>query len=440
MKIHKNWNDHDREYLKSTYKMNEDAFNQLATMLSNKEQFVIKEIIKKFDNYAKPPTKFYEHLLTLNGEYEKRNSAYYKNLMKGLKSKMTVMNKEMIKYRQGFQCNLCNWRNHGFYNPQSLTVTYSSKFCLGMILKFVDTLWEKFGEVYRFINIMDEFMFLISGKRLIEQVDHAIFHRYIMILKKCRADNTKIENCSDVCREFNLNRFNYMWDGEAVVIKLFLKNYSDLWEKLGSDATMTTLFNFRKEQWSSDKLSKFISEESVISQQFVEPPFLANQKKNSFDLDFKTSSAKSFVEHFHPTNSVQIETLDDELSSYSLYKMNDPPVDISQFLIVFDPNTGIDLTKDSEQMNFDTSVDQILALLNTSGGNVKTLDEVIDDPVKVLMRDCQITDIASFVNDPYMEFAQIVKPKKPKVAGERSLKSAGRIAGFLAALTALLLV
>ena len=121
--------------------------------------------------------------------------------------------------------------------------------------------------------------------------------------------------------------------------------------------------------------------------------------------------------------------------------MVEPPVDISKFLIVFDPNTGIDLKKDSAEMNFDASVDQILALLNTSGGDVKSLNEIIDNPVKLLMKDVQIIDIADFINDPYIEFAKVVKPPPKKKQNERGLSSAGRfLASIFTSLLALIVL
>lgn len=439
MKIHKNWNQNDKNNLEGVYDTNLQSFKQLGTVLKDKGQFAMKDIIRKFETYAKPPETFMNHLINVVGEYDKRSPAWYTDKMKTTETKLLTLNKEMIKYRQGFLCNLCNWRNHQFYNPQSMTVTYNQKFCLELAIKNIDLLWDKYGEIFRFVNIMDELLLLFSGKRMIDPIDHAIYHRYAIIIDKCKKDTSKIENCADVCREFNLNKFTYMWDGEAAVIKMFMTRYKDDFEKLADEKLMMTLFQFRKEQWSQSKLSKFIKDESVLSSKAMDPPGSKDMKKNSFDLEFKSAASKNFVEHFHPTNSVQIETLDDELSSYSLYRMIDPPIDISKFLIVFDPNTGINLKKDSEEMNFNVSVDQILALLNSSGGDVKSLNEIIDEPVKILMKDVQIIDIADFISNPYIEFAKVVKPPPKKPAGGRSLSSASRLVAQMLTVLFLLL-
>jgi hypothetical protein len=232
-----------------------------------------------------------------------------------------------------------------------------------------------------------------------------------------------------------------MFDGETAVIKKFMKSYEELWKKLEDPKDMLSLFNYRKEEWTQSKLKKFLDDQSVLSPRFSDSTAQTEANKNSFDLEFKGNAAKNFVEHYHPTNSVQIETLDDELSSYALYRMVEPPVDISKFLIVFDPNTGIDLKKDSVDMNFEATVDQMLALLNTSGGDIKSLNEIIDDPVKLLMKDIQIIDIADFINDPYIEFAKVVKPAPKKKKDGRSLSSAGRfLASVVASLIALMVL
>ena len=82
----------------------------------------------------------------------------------------------------------------------------------------MDLLWDKYGVIFALINIMDEFYYLISGRGLLEDPDHIIFNRYIKILKKCKEDSSKMENCKEVCQELNINRYTYMWDGEPELI------------------------------------------------------------------------------------------------------------------------------------------------------------------------------------------------------------------------------
>lgn len=68
--------------------------------------------------------------------------------------------------------------------------------------------------------LLDEFIYLVSNQRLIKyDADRAILHKYKIITNKCKAD----PKCFDVCKEYNMNKFSYMFDGEGLFIKGFLK-------------------------------------------------------------------------------------------------------------------------------------------------------------------------------------------------------------------------
>ena len=423
MKIHKTWNQVNKEYFQATYRGSRDSFEKMSSILLSKEDFVVKKIVEKFKESMKPPEAFLEHLDDLVGEYNKRDAKFYSDLMTQIRPKMSALHTELKSYRQSLFCTLCDWRSHSYFNPQSLTLQYSGPFCLDLVGKYIDMMWDKYGEIFKLITIMDEFMFLISGQRLILEEDSRTFIKYVAIIDRCRMDNTKIASCADVCREFNLNKFTYLWDGEPKVIALLADNYDKLWAVMNDEIRLQQLFLFRHQDWGKDKLAQFIAIDSTLSKNqgiLAE----AGMRKNTFELNFKSSNVKNFYEYKHPTNTVQIETLDEELSSYSLYKMIDPPIDVSTFMIVFDPVTGLNPTKDAKDMNFEMTVDQLLALLHSSGTNIAALNEVVDKPVTEIMTDITITDIADFINNPFIEFARIVKPPKKK---PRSLMTSSRL-------------
>ena len=441
MKIHKAWNEFNKETVKSSYRDGAKSYELLDPVISAKDQYDLKAIIKKFEQYAKPSSNFMNHLTNIVGEYNNMATKDIKAAWTNSKGPLEkLFTDKMVKYRQAFFCNLCDWRNHIFYNPQSLTITYAQKFCTDLIPSSIDALSLKYQVVFRYINIMDEFMFLISGQRLLDPVDHAIFHRYAIITKKCQDDPKTISNCNEICRELNLNCYNYMWDGEGKVLRAFLEKYYALWQNLLDDANMTKLFSYRQEAWSTETLSQFVSQDSVLSKLAKLSPAMRNQRKNQFDLEFKSGGVKTFVEYQHPTYSTQVESLDDELSSFNLYKMAEPPVDICQFSILFDTSSGINLDKDSQEMNFDISIDQLLALLHTKGGDVKALDEIIETPVSDILKKIVITDIAGFINNCYIDFAD-VETVKPKASGMvRGLKHVGIIAAFKVTLAFILML
>lgn len=424
MKIHKTWNQVNREYIQSTYRTSRDSFEKLGAILLSKDDFILKNFVDRFQTAMRPSEAFVNHLTDLIGEYNKRDSKFYSDLMNNMRPKMAVLHGDLRNFRQSLFCTLCDWKSHQHFNPQSLTLQYSQPFCMAMIAKYVDMLWDKYGEIFRLLSVMNEFMFLISGQRLMVTDDSQIFMRYVAILDRCRLDNTKIASCADVCREFNINKFNYMWDGEPKMINTFVDNYDRFWAIMNDNVRLNQLFLYRAQDWTRESLAQFIAAESVMSRTQAA---LAQQgiRKNTFDLQFKSSNVKNFFEYKHPTNTVQIETLDEELSSYSLYKMIDPPIDVSTFMIIFDPVSGLNPINDSKEINFEMTVDQLLALLHASGTNIAALNEVIDKPVTDIMTDITITDIADFINNPYIEFARIVKP--PRKIASRTLLSAMRM-------------
>jgi len=403
MKIHKTWTQVNREYIQSTYRTSRDSFEKLGSILLAKDDFVLKGIVDQFRTAMSPPDAFINHLGDLVAEYNKRDAKFYSGMMNQLRPKMAALHVDLRQFRQSLFCTLCDWKSHSFFNPQSMTLQY--------------------GEIFRLLTIMDEFMFLISGQRLMPVEDSRTFLRYTAIIDRCRLDNTKIASCADVCREFNINKFNYMWDGEPKLITTFVDNYDRFWAIMNDNVRLNQIFVFRTQEWTKERLAQFISTESVISKNMGAMAQIGI-RKNTFDLNFKSSSVKNFYEYKHPTNSVQIETLDEELSSYSLYKMIDPPIDVSKFMIIFEAASGLNPQKDGEEMNFEMSVDELLALLHSSGTSIAALNEVIDKSVADIMTDITITDIADFINDPFIEFARIVKPPKKNA---RNLMSAGTL-------------
>jgi hypothetical protein len=52
------------------------------------------------------------------------------------------------------------------------------------------------------------------------------------------------------------------------------------------------------------------------------------------------------------------------------------------------------------------------------------------------MKDIQIVDIADFINNPFIEFAKVVKPAPKKPNNDRSLKTADRL--FMSAIAFLI--
>ncbi len=131
----------------------------------------------------------------------------------------------------------CDWHNHNFINLESLTVTYSEKFCFDIVKFFLDPITDKYLEIMKMLMLLDEWVFFTTGKRLMASAtDRAIYKKYIIITQRCVSDPNKLANCMDFCREFNVNKFSYMFDGELKPIDNYLDNFTKFFDQFKSDA------------------------------------------------------------------------------------------------------------------------------------------------------------------------------------------------------------
>lgn len=76
--------------------------------------------------------------------------------------------------------------------------------------------------MFKLALVLDEYVFLVSHKRLIRfRSDRAILHKYIILMKKCKK-NPNHSMCDTVCEQYNFNKFTYFMDGEGAFIKDFI--------------------------------------------------------------------------------------------------------------------------------------------------------------------------------------------------------------------------
>lgn len=415
MKMHKLWANHGFTHITSTHTLNQAAFTKLRNVISYKDKINYKKIYDLFKDNASPkPSEFYlNHLQKVMVEIGKRNEAYLKNLMTTLPKRLQALQNEMRHLRKAFLCSMCDWHNHRYFNAESMTLTYAAPFCTSLIQKYLDLFADKYVDVVKFLLNLDEFYYLITHDRLMSSpMDRAIFRRFALLIDKCKKNPTQLSECADLCKEFSMNNFSYLFDGESTVWDDYNTAFNRVRDALvGDDKEIIKLFTLRKQDWSMKRLDSFANNHSVLSQTLTDDPKNAKRKRNSFNLDFKSQAVKTFVERTHPVSSIQVETLDDELSSITLYKLADDPVDITKFMILLDTKGGINLFKDARRMNFESTAEQLIALIHSKGGDPNRLDEIIDDSVKDMLKEIQITDIAGFVTDYKLEYDKIAKSK-----------------------------
>ena len=152
-------------------------------------------------------------------------------------------------------------------------------------------------------------------------------------------------------------------------------------------------------------------------------------KKNKYNLQFKSQSVQSYIEKKTKSHTIQIDGLDDELDSFRLYKMSEPPMDLTKFMVLIEKH-GIDLYREANGTNLDSTAEQILALIHAKGDNVKCLDEVIEEDVKVILKGLNIGRMNGIINDYDLEFDRLITKKRPK-----KIKKKSAIAAFFSNLT-----
>lgn len=424
MKLHKLWANHGFTHISSTHALNTSSFTKMRSVVAFKDKIDFKKIMELFKQKAvpKPSEHYLNHMQRVMIEIGKRNEAFLKNLMTNIPKRLQTMQNEMRHLRKAFLCSMCDWHNHRYYNAESMTLTYSAQFCTSIIQKFIDLLADKYMDVVRFLLNLDEFYYLITHDRLMKSaLDRAVFRRYFLIIDKCKKNPSKMSECADICKEFSLNTFSYMFDGESAPWEAYNDAFNSAKNALvGEEREILQLFKLRRQNWSVKRLSTFAKNHSVISKTITDDPRTRRRKRNSFNLEFKSQAVKTFVERHHPLSSIQVETLDDELSSITLYKLADDPVDLTKFMILLDTKGGINLFKDARKMNFDSTAEQLIALIHSKGGDPNRLDEIIDDSVKAMLKEIQITDIAGFVSDYKLDFDEVAKKKTSGKDNENS--------------------
>ena len=430
MKMHKMWAAHGKTSVKTTHKDNRDALDKVKSIFLDKEKLDIPKLVKKYKKMFKPSKKFSNHLDVVVGEWSKKGSAVYKKEYATLKKQLALLSKDVYGLRKGFLCGTCEYHNHKFINPQSLTVIYSEKFCKGLFKKFSDTLNRKYAIIFRYFIILNELLYLLTDTYMIEPVEQAIYKRYALQTKLCKKKGT-LKACVDLCKEFNLNQYTFMWDGEKLILESMKVKYDVLFKILTSKKPEKVM-KYNKKKWTNKAVQTYAKKESVMSKVIVTPVTMKTVKKNKYNLQFKSQSVQSYIEKKTKSHTMQIDGLDDELDSFRLYKMSEPPMDLTKFMVLIEKH-GIDLFKEANGTNLDSTAEQILALIHAKGDNVKYLDEVIEEDVKLLLKSLNIGRMNGIINDYSMDFDRLITKKRPK-----KIKKKGALAALFGNFTKIL--
>jgi hypothetical protein len=77
-------------------------------------------------------------------------------------------------------CSLCNYRNHIFFDIAENKLILNKKFCSKMMRPLSEPLYTKYYKIIRPLLILDEWIFLVSNRRIIEDdLERLKYKRYI---------------------------------------------------------------------------------------------------------------------------------------------------------------------------------------------------------------------------------------------------------------------
>ncbi len=172
-----------------------------------------------------------------------------------------------------------------------------------MVTKWL-TLWaNKYKILFNQALLLDEFFYLVSDKRLIKNsVNRAILHKYKVIIDKC--ENGDQEKCNMICKEFNMNKFTYLIDGEDELITDFLNQFDTLYDLISNPKRLPELFLIRRNEFTTVDMDK-MQQETVLSdiiKQVRRDDHIDPEHKLKFD--FGEPPMINFLEKIHPTNTV----------------------------------------------------------------------------------------------------------------------------------------
>ena len=432
MKMHKMWNEVTKAKLENFYENYLENFKKMKQVISLKEEIDLQTLNAKFKKYSKykPSKKLYEHLKKLASTFSLSDSNFWmESLDEIVKKHLPFIQNRVLELRASVLCGYCNWEYHNFVNIESKTITYHQNFCFKLTDEFLEIMNQKY-ELFKMFLTMDEWMYLTVDRRLVETAtDRAILRRYTQIIARCQLLKGNLQECADFCREFNINKFTYMFDGETHIITQIISNFLDFYKDISHPST---LFKNNLRITRIDFLF-FQENHSLTAKKQLADPLSPRLETNDFDLNFVPQGTKSFFEKSHPTNDIQIMSLDDEISSYTLYKRNDNPIDLSRFLILLEPFQGIDLYETAKKVNINLSSDKLLALLHMKGNNENDLNEIMENHVKKVIKDIKIDTIADWMHDNKMDFTQLPANRNYRSEIVQKYKK-GLLGGFLAGL------
>ena len=138
---------------------------------------------------------------------------------------MKKFHRYVMKMRSSLFCTVCNWQNHTYINPETEIIHYNYKFCKKFFRRWMIYFVDKYEIIVSYLLMWDEFIYILSNTRLMKYTaDRIILKRYVVFIRECKV-SPRNPNCRWLCLEYNVNKFSYLYDGEARVIRDFMNSF-----------------------------------------------------------------------------------------------------------------------------------------------------------------------------------------------------------------------
>jgi hypothetical protein len=407
MMMHKQWNNVIKHTVEVKNKNAVDTFKKLQTFFNLKGSMNLFLTNKQYLKMVKikPPIEIEHHLDHLAKALSKFPSKHYNKLFQTITvGGLPKYYKWVKQARAGTLCGLCSYDNNRYFDIGEKKLIMGQKFCMNFVNKFIDVLNDKYVNVVHQLILFDEWVSIISNRHLFSDSAHLnMLKRLVLNVQKCKK-KPNIATCALLCEEFNINKFTWLFNGEVKPFELFLRNLNKFLQEL--EKFPDDLYNKLPINWADVKETNKVNDQTALSKTMGVKEY---HKEESKEMKIKMSVPKvvNFIEKIHPTNTVQIETLEDEADTYTLYKVKEKPTDLSTFKLEY-KLFGFNPIEDGHKNHFRYRKEQIIAMLHSGGNDPNRINEIIEPEIKKTIDQITTKDMVNYFKDKTLFFRKML--------------------------------
>ena len=164
-------------------------------------------------------------------------------------------------------------------------------------------------------------------------------------------------------------------------------------------------------KWDFESFMSYRENESVLTTFDGENPRLHHEEFSGVSI----MPSKSFFERIHKINSIEIETLDDIDDTISMFRIQNDPIDLSQYKVAYESGIGIDLIDLAKNMQIQITVNKFISLLSFQTTISRHIPEILTDRTKNVLNAIKVPDVIEFKRDFKMYFKGF-RPKNSTIS------------------------